>query len=442
MGMNTNRISVVILGDFLAFWISFLIIVFTRFNGSLIPIPTIIQIHLIPFSILYLSWILVFYLFELYNLFKIKPTIPHFRRFGIALVSCFILGIFLFYLVPIFGISPKTNLFFQIIGFTFFSLIFRRLIYIVFSSQISRPVILVGKNKYFEELYETINHNPQIGLKIVSYTTDLQKALEKFNAIKNAVFIFESISNEIPEKEIINLYKNKTEIIDIAEAYERYLVKIPIEYITTPWIVKNINTKSNLLHDFLIRIFDIVFSILILIITSPFLIISGIFIYLYDRGSIFYIHKRVGLNGKVFKLYKLRSMYDTLEKNPDADGESPLWHQQNDKRVTPVGKIIRKLHIDEVPQMINILNGDITLIGPRPEHPDFVKLLEKSIPHYELRHIIRPGFTGWAQIKYQYARTIEDSREKFEYDMYYIKNRNIFLNLGIILKTIQIVFTH
>ena len=135
-------------------------------------------------------------------------------------------------------------------------------------------------------------------------------------------------------------------------------------------------------------------------------------------------------------------MYNTLDKNPDAKGGHPLWQQPNDNRITPIGKIIRKLHIDEIPQMINILKGDITLVGPRPEHPLFVKLLEESIPHYELRHVIRPGFTGWAQIKYRYARTIDDSREKFEYDLYYIKNRNIFLDFGVILKTIQIVFTH
>jgi lipopolysaccharide/colanic/teichoic acid biosynthesis glycosyltransferase len=120
-----------------------------------------------------------------------------------------------------------------------------------------------------------------------------------------------------------------------------------------------------------------------------------------------------------------------------------MWSTgKHDDRVTPIGKIIRKLHIDEIPQMINILKGDISLVGPRPERPEFVSKLEKDISYYSFRHIIRPGFTGWAQIKYRYANTMEDSKEKFEYDLYYIKNRNIFLDFGIIIRTIQIIFTH
>jgi lipopolysaccharide/colanic/teichoic acid biosynthesis glycosyltransferase len=114
----------------------------------------------------------------------------------------------------------------------------------------------------------------------------------------------------------------------------------------------------------------------------------------------------------------------------------------NDARITPVGKIIRKLHIDELPQMINILKGDISFVGPRPERPEFVELLNKEIPYYSFRHIVRPGFTGWAQIKYFYVNTVVTSKEKFEYDLYYIKNRNVFIDLGVIARTIQIVFTH
>ena len=126
----------------------------------------------------------------------------------------------------------------------------------------------------------------------------------------------------------------------------------------------------------------------------------------------------------------------------NSESNGAVWSNKKDTRITPVGKIIRKLHIDEIPQMINILKGDISLVGPRPERPEFVALLEKEIPYYLFRHVIRPGFTGWAQIKYQYANTIDDSKEKFEYDLYYIKNKNFFLDLGIILRTMQIIFTH
>jgi lipopolysaccharide/colanic/teichoic acid biosynthesis glycosyltransferase len=118
----------------------------------------------------------------------------------------------------------------------------------------------------------------------------------------------------------------------------------------------------------------------------------------------------------------------------------PKWAEKEDPRVTKVGKVLRKLHLDELPQMINVLKGDISLVGPRPERPEFVKKLEKQIPYYHLRHIIKPGFTGWAQIKFRYARSVMDSFEKFQYDLYYIKNRSIFLDLGILLKTFQLLF--
>lgn len=429
-----KRALLVIFSDLMAFWISFFIVLSIRFN-DLFPI-TIIKTHLLPFLILCICWILCFYLFGLYDIFKIKPTIPNLRRFGIAFIICLTIGIFLFYFMPIFGVSPKTNLIFQVLGFGFLSFLFRRIFYLLFSKKIVRPLVLVGKTSYLDELFNTIKTNPQLGLKIISYTDDLNKSLEGNINLKNSVFIFEKNLNEIPEKEILNLFKNKTEIIDVAEAYERYLLKIPIDYVSQSWIIENINTQSNFVYSISIRIFDIVCSIVILLIGLPFILISSLFIYFHDNGPIFYTQDRVGLNGKNFKLYKLRSM------NTDSEKNGAIFTAKDDKRITPIGKVIRKLHIDEIPQMINILKGDIAFIGPRPEWTEFVKMFEQSIPHYGLRHVIRPGFTGWAQIKYQYARNIADSKEKFQYDLYYIKNRNIFLDLGIILKTIQIIFTH
>lgn len=429
-----NRVWFIVLGDFISFWVSFFIIISIRF-GSLLP-SYVINTHLLPFAILYVFWVLSFFLFELYDLLNIKPTIPHIRRFIMALIVCLVMGIFLFYLMPIFGIAPKTNLVFQILGFGFFSFVLRRVVYTLFSKQFVRPVILVGKTAYLNELHETIKTNPQLGLKLISYTSNLHESLAKYADVKNLVFILESISNEIPKNDIVTLYENKTEVIDVALAYERYLYKIPIGYISQGWIIQNINTKKDIAYDFVTRVFNIIFAFIVILISSPFWIISALLIYLYDRGPVFYTQERVGLHGKTFRVYKLRSMIINSEKDGVA------WSSVNDSRITSVGRIIRKLHIDEIPQMVNILKGDISFVGPRSERPEFVKLLEKSIPHYELRHIIRPGFTGWAQIKYRYARTKEESEKKFEYDLYYIKNRNIFIDIGIIMRTIQIIFTH
>ncbi len=429
-----NRVWLIVLGDLVAFFTTFIVILYIRFGDS--SFQAALGTHAIPFIILYLSWVLSFFLFGLYDLYSIKPTIPHLWRFSLALITSLIIGILLFYLVPIFGITPKTNLLFQVVGFGLLSFLLRRFVYVVFSQQITRPGILVGVTPYLEELHQTIIKNPQIGLNVISYTNDLHESLKKYSHITNAVFIIEGMSNKIPRNDIVTLYKNKTEIIDIAQAYERYLYKIPVDCISQSWIIENINTKGNIGYNFLTRLMDVVFSIIIFILSSPLWILGALCVYVYDRGTIFYIQKRVGLNGKVFKLYKLRSMIIESEKN------GAVWSTKDDDRITPIGRILRKLHIDELPQMINIIKGDLSLVGPRPERPHFVEQLEGAITHYELRHIIKPGFTGWAQIKYHYANTVEGSKEKFEYDLYYIKNRNIFLDLGIIARTVQIIFTN
>ncbi|MCX6747909.1 MAG: sugar transferase [Candidatus Nomurabacteria bacterium] len=429
-----QRTWLIYFGDFVSFTASLALILFLRY-GSL-AFETEATKHFYPFIILYLAWVLIFYLFGLYDLFKIKPTIPHLRQFGIAILLCFAVGALFFYFVPIFGIAPKTNLIYQMVSFGLLSFLFRRIVYMLYSSQIVRPAILVGKTSYLNELHATIDTNPQVGLKVVFCTEDLTLALKKYSALKNSVFVFEKLTEQIPEKNIISLYQNKNEILDIARAYERYLYKIPVGYINQTWIIESINTKKEIAYDFFTKIIDKVLAIILLLISSPFLFIVSIIIYLSDRGSILYTQNRVGLNNKIFKLYKLRSM------KTNAEEAGAVWAKENDARVTPIGKIIRKLHIDEIPQMLNVLKGDISLVGPRPERPEFVEKLSKVIPNYELRHIIKPGFTGWAQIKFHYARTENDSKEKFEYDLYYIKNRNIFMNLGIILRTIQIIFTH
>ncbi|MFA6999695.1 MAG: exopolysaccharide biosynthesis polyprenyl glycosylphosphotransferase [Candidatus Paceibacterota bacterium] len=418
----------------MSFLISFLLLIFIRFNAS--NYLKAIDAHTVPFIILYLFWVLIFYIFGLYDLVTIKPTIPYLRRWVLALLSSFIVGLLLFYFVPIFGISPKLNLVIQVALFGFFSFLFRRIIYALFARTITEPVILVGDSDYLIELKKTIEMNPQIGLRVINHFNNINEVVLDLKNIKNLVIILDKKTDE-SDQSILNFYKQGVEIIDTAKAYEKYLLKIPVAYIDLSFIIENVNIQKDIFYKFATFIINIIFSLTILILLSPFLIISMIFIYLYDKGPIFYTQKRVGLNDKIFKLYKLRSMIIDSEK----DGAK--WSTgKDDLRITPIGRIIRKSHIDEIPQMINILKGDISLVGPRPERPEFVTPLEGTIPHYNLRHIIRPGFTGWAQIKYRYANTTNASKEKFEYDLYYIKNRNIFLDLGIIIRTIQIIFTH
>ena len=395
-----------------------------------------IESHTLPFLILYLSWVFIFYVFGLYDLVTIKPTIPYLKRWILAIFSALLVGILLFYFAPIFVISPKVNLLIQALGFGFFSFFFRRIIFLLFSKTITRPTILIGSSTYLNELKNNIIKNPQIGLNIIEHYQSIEDVKKLNFQEKNILIILDKNESEIKNQDILNFFKTSIEIIDTAHAYEKYLYKIPVEYINLSYMIENIKIKKDVAYKFVTSVINIIFSITILLLLSPILIISSIFIYFYDKGPILYTQERVGLNGKIFKLYKLRSMTISAEK------DGAVWSTgASDSRVTPIGRIIRKLHIDEIPQMINILKGDLTLVGPRPERPEFVSMLEKEIPYYSFRHIIRPGFTGWAQIKYRYARTTEDSKEKFEYDLYYIKNKNIFLDIGIIIRTIQIIFT-
>ena len=177
---------------------------------------------------------------------------------------------------------------------------------------------------------------------------------------------------------------------------------------------------------------ELIFSLLLLIITVPICILACIAIYVELRVNPIYTQKRVGLNGRVFKIYKLRSMYI------DAEKDGPKWASENDERITKVGRIIRKTRIDELPQLVNILKRDMSFIGPRPERPEFIKEFIKYIPDFNDRLLVKPGITGWAQVNGGYSLT---PKEKLEFDKYYIKNRGFKLDLLILMKTIIVIFT-
>ena len=182
------------------------------------------------------------------------------------------------------------------------------------------------------------------------------------------------------------------------------------------------------------RLFDVIFSVLILLITFPILIISSLLIYWEERGPIIYKQVRTGIFNKKFKIYKLR----TMKVNAEIAGAQ--WSQQNDKRITKIGNFLRRTRIDELPQLINVLKGEMSLVGPRPERPEFDKILSISIPNYDLRYSVLPGLSGWAQVNYNYTASKEDSKHKLGYDLYYLKNFSILLDLIIFFKTIKAVF--
>jgi sugar transferase (PEP-CTERM system associated) len=235
-------------------------------------------------------------------------------------------------------------------------------------------------------------------------------------------------------QELVSVRARGVPIEDCHSFYERLASKIAITDLSPEWIVLSGGFRRSSLVIITKRLIDIGAAIIGLVLSAPISIVTAIAIKLESAGSVFYRQKRVGQDDRVFTLYKFRSMTEHAEK-----GIGPVWASENDPRVTRVGRIIRKLRIDEIPQMFNVLKGEMSFVGPRPERPFFVEQLKKKIPFYDLRHSVKPGITGWAQICYPYGDSEEDAVEKMQYDLYYIKHMSALFDLQIIFESLKVV---
>lgn len=224
-------------------------------------------------------------------------------------------------------------------------------------------------------------------------------------------------------------------IVDVRSFCEHMVHRLPVSQISSEWLLTeegfSLNTRGSLRR--MKRALDLGAALILLICTSPIMLLAALAVRFESPGPIIYSQRRVGLFGKTFTVFKFRSMRNDAEKN------GAVWASKADPRVTKVGKFIRKTRIDELPQLWNVLKGEMSLIGPRPERPEFVQELEKEIPFYSLRHAVKPGVTGWAQVCYPYGSSVEDSRRKLEYDLYYAKNMSLLLDIKIVLKTIGVI---
>ncbi len=224
-------------------------------------------------------------------------------------------------------------------------------------------------------------------------------------------------------------------ITDYSTFWERETGKVDLETLYPSWLIFSDGFVGGQAQAVAKRVFDIFSSVLLLVLALPILGLTALAVRLESPGGVLYRQERVGLNGRPFMLLKFRSMRSDAEK----DGV-PQWAAVNDSRVTRVGGFIRKVRIDEIPQIFNVLRGDMSFIGPRPERPFFVEELRHAIPYYFERHRVKPGISGWAQLNYPYGASVEDAREKFQYDLYYIKNYSLFLDIIVLIQTVRVVF--
>jgi sugar transferase (PEP-CTERM system associated) len=237
----------------------------------------------------------------------------------------------------------------------------------------------------------------------------------------------------LPAEALLTYRTRGIRVMDDVEFREQQLGRIDIDHITPARLAFADGFRTGVLSAVLRRCVDIVASLALLLLTLPLMLLTAVAIRLEGRGPVFYRQQRVGLHGRVFTLLKFRSM------RVDAEQGRPLWAAQNDPRITRVGNFIRATRIDELPQIICVLRGEMSFVGPRPERPHFVEHLAQVIPFYRHRSAVKPGITGWAQVNFPYGASVEDAREKLSYDLYYVKNRSLFLDLLILISTVRVI---
>lgn len=323
---------------------------------------------------------------------------------------------------------------------TMFQITFR---YIVNMAIVRKQKILfVGENSYTKDLLESIKNDDQY--KLMGFLKDekdetLKKIVLKMCAVGKIDIIVDFGEELLKDSKLVDIllqYKlNGLQFYNYLEFYEMYENKLPVSHLSSKWFLENSGFEIyyNNFNLRAKRLLDLIFAIIIGICTLPLMIMAAIIVKFESKGPIFFVQERIGEGNKKFNIVKFRSMTTDAEKN------GPQWASKNDNRVTRWGKIMRATRIDELPQLWNVLRGEMSFVGPRPEREYFIQQLEKEIPYYNLRHTVKPGLTGWAQVMYPYGASVEDAYRKLQYDLYYIKHHDIIFDIKVLLKTITIV---
>jgi len=421
-------------GDLVCLYLSLFLTLILRYGPNFSQ--DLWQQHLAPFSIIYLIWLIVFYINDLYDLRISFRKLEFFSALVWSLIINGLMAVLFFYLIPYFGITPKTNLFLNLLFFSSLFLFWRLLLSrFMIKIGLVNHIIFISQNKTSEKIAQKIENNPVLGYKVI-IIGGLEKIQEIKKIIKEKNIKTIVVDPAIYLQSSANLYEYLPlgiDILNLPTFLEKFEAAIPISETNKEWFLENIRETNKRTYEITKRGFEIILSFILGIISLILYPLIILIIKCSGPGPIFYTQERIGKNNKIFKIIKFRTMIHGAEKN------GVQWTNNQDKRITIGGKFLRKTRLDELPQLWNIFNGNMSFVGPRPERPEFIKTLKEQVPHYSLRHLIRPGLTGWAQINYPYGSSIESSLKKLSYDLYYLKNRNFVLDLSIILKTIAVV---
>lgn len=434
---------ILLIGDvfffMVALWLSLL------FRSLTLPTKASFLLHLSPFGFLFVVWILVFFIAGLYEkrTMILRSKLPG-VIFNTQVVNSLIAVLF-FYLIPYFGIAPKTILFIYLLVSFIVMLIWRAYIYFLIVGNRANKAILIGSGKEMKELFEEVNRHPLYNLQFIT-SIDLDENSNIENQLKDivsninnhdATIIATDLTNPKASAILPELYKlifSNVVFVDMHKIYEDVFNRVPLSLLRYDWFLENVSASPRATYDAMKRLMDLVLALILGTVTLLLYPLVMLFIKYEDGGKIFISQDRVGKENKLFRIHKFRTMTSNDHGAYNAEGKSEL-------KVTRIGKFLRDTRIDELPQLWSVVRGDQSLVGPRPELPPLTKLYEKAIPYYNVRHLIKPGLSGWAQIYQEnhphHGEAVEQTTEKLSYDFYYIKNRSLLLDLKIALWTIK-----
>jgi sugar transferase (PEP-CTERM system associated) len=388
------------------------------------------------------------YFNDLYENFQIRSRIQLIQQVCLAVGVAFLTQAFMGYLVTGWIVPRYT----MILGSTLVLIVIPpfRMVYssLALNALGAELVLLLGSSPTLRDVARGIEEKPTMGLKIIGYLDDSTQGsdripgverlgrIEDLNKVdpkpRRIVVGLTERRNRLPVQELLELRFSGIRIEEATHLYEAVFGRVCTREFRPSQLIFSEELGSRSSNETFQTIYCFAFAVLLIALTLPVMLIVALAVRLSSAGPILLRQKRVGQGDKVFTVYKFRSMYADAEAHTGA-----VWATRNDPRITPVGRIIRRLRLDELPQLFNVLRGEMAIAGPRPERPEFVKTLSEKIPYYRRRHCVKPGITGWAQINYKYGDTIEDTIAKLEYDLYYIKNMSVSLDAYIFFHTLK-----
>ncbi|MSU55971.1 MAG: exopolysaccharide biosynthesis polyprenyl glycosylphosphotransferase [Candidatus Taylorbacteria bacterium] len=445
----SNRAEAVFLflGDVLILYGSLFLTLFFRYPASSeFDFRQMVGLHMFPFSILFVLWLLVFFiagLYEKHTLF-LQKQLP--QLLTKALFVNVVIAIVFFYFLPAFKIAPKVNLFLCLFVSSIFLFLWRRYNFSVGKTADKEQAVIIGSGEEMERISREINNNPRYRIRFVfsvdpdslsdADTTDFMRRVTAEEVSLIVVDLHAGTAHHLLPR-LFELLTKGVRFADMHKVYEDMFDRIPLSLVQHNWFLENLSpVSSRFTYDFLKRLMDIIISSvlgLLSLVLYPFLYVT---IKLDDGGPIFVHQKRVGKNNRSIRTIKFRTM------SRDDAGREEL---KQGNKVTRVGAFLRRTRIDELPQLWNVVRGDMSLIGPRPELPSLVEIYEREVPYYGTRHLIKPGLSGWAQLYHKNPPKVDanpnETAIKLSYDLYYLKNRSVWLDLKIALKTVKVLLS-